>query len=265
MPLAKTPPDPPEDEYLKTLIALQESVRESHTHVLASSQALIEAHRSSLEQLAERLIEATERNARELHEAVREGKAEHVKVVVQPPAGADDALTKEQRLKQRQLVLAYNAFRTMLGRAPTSGAPGAAVVFMALRVNDQGQRDDHGDSIWIPYPAPFASVEDGWTLVAITTTNQTLRAPLHHHDLPVRVQVEHLRANLDISRLEIRDANDDPIYLGVVPATPTGNDERDRRKRHPGEAADPADPDDDAADEHLDRTTPTRELDREIR
>ncbi len=265
MPPAKTPPDSPQDEYLKTLITLQETVRESQTHVRQSSEALIEAHRSSLEQLAERLIEATERSAREIYEAVREGKPERLEVVLQPPAGGDDAISKEQRLRQRQLILTYNAFRTMLGRAPTSGAPGAAVVFMAVRVNDAGQRDDEGDSIVIPNPAPFAGVEDGWTLVAITSANQALRAALHHHDLPVRVPVDHLRANVDISRLEIRDANDDPIYLGVGPATETHNAERHRRKRQTGEAAEPVDRDDDAPDKHQERMTSSRELDREIR
>ena len=80
MPPAKTTPDQPEDAYLRTLIALQETVKESQTHVRESSEALIEAHRASLEQLAERLIEAMSKSA-----------AERIEVVVQPPApGADD-------------------------------------------------------------------------------------------------------------------------------------------------------------------------------
>jgi hypothetical protein len=256
MPPAKTPPDQPQDEYLKTLVALQETVKESQTHVLESSEALIEAHRASLEQLAERLIEA-----------MRGAAAERpIEVVVQPPPPAvDDQITREQRLRQRQLVLSYDAFRTMLGRAPTSGAPGAAVVFTAARVDDKGQRDPGGDSIVIPRPAPFAFVEDGWTLVAITTANQTLRAPLHRHDLPVTVQVEHLRADIDIGRLEIRDANDDPIYLGVGLATQTQNVERRRRMHHGGEGAAPVEEDDDPRQPDEGLTTSTRELDREIR
>jgi len=254
MPPAKTTPDQPEDAYLRTLIALQETVKESQTHVRESSEALIEAHRASLEQLAERLIEAMSKSA-----------AERIEVVVQPPApGGDDQITKEQRLKQRQLILSYNAFRTMLGRAPSSGAPGAAVVFTAVRVNSEGQRDPGGDSILIG-PAPFASVEDGWTLVATTTTNQTLRAPLHRDKLPSRVQVEHLRADIDIGRLEIRDANDDPIYLGIGPATQTDNVERQRRMHHSGEGAAHVEREDDAPHPQEDRTTSSRELDREIR
>lgn len=253
MPPAKTP-DQPQDEYLKTLIALQETVKESQTHVRESSEALIEAHRASLEQLAERLIEAMRRDAERA-----------IEVVVEQPPAADDQITREQRLRQRQLVLSYNAFRTMLGRAPTSGAPGAAVVFMAVRVNEQGQSDPCGDSIAIPRPAPFVSLEDGWTLVAITTANQTLRTPLHRGELSVRVQIEHLRADMDIARLEIRDANDDPLYLGIGPATQTHNAERERRKRHAAEGAPPAERDDDAPGLHEDLTTSTRELDREIR
>jgi hypothetical protein len=256
MPPAKTPPDQPQDEYLKTLVALQETVKESQTQVRESSEALIEAHLASLEQLAERLIEG-----------MRGAAAERpIEVIVQPPPPAvDDQITREQRLRQRQLVLSYDAFRTMLGRAPTSGSPGAAVVFMAMRVNDKGQRDACGDSIVIPRPAPFASVEDGWTLVAITTANQTLRAPLHRHDLPTTVQVKHLRADVDIGRLEIRDASDDPLYLGVGPATQTHNVERHRRMHQGGEAAAPVERGDDAPHPHEDLTTSTPELDREIR
>jgi hypothetical protein len=255
MPPAKTTPDQPQDEYLKTLIDLQETVRESQTHVRESSAALIEAHRESIEQLAERLIEA-----------MRGDVAERIEVVVQPPAPtANDQITKEQRLRQQQLVLSYDAFRTMLGRAPTSGAPGAAVVFMADRVNGEGERDADGDSISILRPAPFAFVEDGWTLVVITTANQTLRAPLHRHDLPARVQVEHLPGDIDISRLEIRDGNDDPLYLGVGPATQTHNALRHRRVRHDRDAAGPLEPDGDAppAQQALAGTT-ARENDREI-
>jgi hypothetical protein len=234
-------------EMLKTLVALQASAQASQQHVRESSEALIEANRSNLEQLAERVVEATERTARELADAMRERKPERVEVVLEQPARADDAVTREQRLRQRQLVLTYDAFRTMLGRAPTSGAPGAAAVFMAVRVNADGQRDDDADSILISGPAPFAVVEAGWTLVAITSTNQTLRAELERHGLPYRVQMEHLAARIDIRRLEIRDASDDPIYLGVGPATQTDNSERHRGAHRaatdqPGEGEDAQDP-----------------------
>ncbi len=187
----------------------------------AHLKTLIEAHQASLEQLGQRLIDAMSASS-EAMSASRWSSSHHA------PA-ADDQITQEQRLRQRQLILSYNAFRTMLGRAPTSGAPGAAVVFMAVRVNRKGQPDPRGDSIKIPGPAPFASLEDGWTLVAITTTDQTLRAALHRDDLPSTVQVEHLRAESDIGRLEIRNENDDPIYLGVGSATQTHNVERHRR------------------------------------
>jgi hypothetical protein len=152
----------------------------------------------------------------------------------------------------------------MLGRAPTSGAPGAAVVFMADRVRgNDGERD--GDSIVILRPAPFAFVEDGWTLVAITTTNQTLSASLSRQNLPATVPVEHLRADIDIARLEIRDANDTPLYLGVGPATQTQNALRHTRGRHGGGGHGPVEPDGDAPPADHAVTAPTfRENDREI-
>src|SRR5262249_33691203 len=201
---------------------------------------------ANIEQLAERLIEATQRTAQELSEAIREGRPERIVIEQAPPV--KDPITREQRLRQRQLVLTYDGWRTMLGRAPTSGAPGAAVVFMAIRVDDKNQPDEDGDSIRILVPAPFAVVEHGWTLAAITNTNPTLRADLEPHAPPFRVQVPHLAANVDIRRLEIRDGNDDPIYLGVGPATQTHNAARHRHKRHaaaegdePGEQGTPAD------------------------
>jgi hypothetical protein len=131
----------------------------------------------------------------------------------------------------------------MLGRAPTSGAPGAAAVFTAIRVDDKNQPDGDGDSIRILAPAPFAVAEHGWTLAAITNTNHTLRAELEPHAPPFRVQVPHLAADVDIRRLEIRDANDDPIYLGVGPATRTHNATRHKYPRHPAaEGAEPGEP-----------------------
>ena len=182
-----------------------------------------------------------------------------IELIVPPPAAAaDDQITKDQRLRQRELVLSYNAFRTMLGRAPTSGAPGAAVVFIATRVNYEGQPDARGNWINIEGPAPFAAVEDGWTLVVITTANQTLRAPLHHHGVPTPVQVKQLRAGVEIGRLQIRDENDDPIYLGVVPATQTHNVERHRRAQHAGEGAAPVEQGDDAPRRPRGRATADR-------
>jgi hypothetical protein len=245
MPPTKTPPESrtpparepePLQEMLKTLAALQESAQASRRDVLDSSGALIEANRVNLEQLAERLIEATQRTARELSEAIREGRPD--RIVIEQAAPGDDLITREQRLRQRQLVLSYDAWRTMLGRAPTSGAPGAAAVFTALRVDDKNQPDEDGDSIRILVPAPFAIVEHGWTLAAITSTNHTLRAKLEPHAPPFRVQVPHLAADVDIRRLEIRDANDAPLYLGVGPATQTRNAERHRRAKRTADEGD---------------------------
>jgi hypothetical protein len=218
---------------LKTLVALQESAQASRREVLDSSGALMEANRANIEQLAERLIEATQRTAQELSEAIREGRPE--RIVIEQAPRVEDPITREQRLRQRELILTYDAWRTMLGRAPTSGAPGAAVVFTAIRVDDKNQPDEDGDSIRILVPAPFAVVEHGWTLAAITNTNHTLRADLEPHAPPFRVQVPHLAADVDIRRLEIRDANDDPIYLGVGPATQTHNAARHRHKRYAAE------------------------------
>jgi hypothetical protein len=231
MPPAKPPNEPAEplQEVLKSLVALQEHAAASQDQMRESSEALIEANRSTLEVLTQRLIEATERSARELSEAMLRSRAEQVAVVVQPPA--EDTTTREQRLRQQQLVLSYNAFRTLLGRAPTSGSPGAAVVFMADRVNGAGGHDPDGDSIKILSPAPFPAVEDGWTLMVITTTGQALCAPLHRDEVPVRVPVEHLGANLDVARLEIRDHHDNPLYLGVGPATHTHNAREHRRRQ----------------------------------
>jgi hypothetical protein len=239
MPPTKTPPEPgspaqgepdPLQEVLKTLVALQESAQASRRDVLDSSGALMEANRANLEQLAERLIEATQRTAHELSEAIREGRPDRIVIEQAPPV--EDAVTREQRLRQRELVLTYDAWRTMLGRAPTSGAPGAAAVFTAIRVDDKNQPDEDGDSIRILAPAPFAVAQHGWSLTAITSTNHSLRAELEPHAPPFRVQVPHLAADVDIRRLEIRDANDNPIYLGVGPATQTHNAARYRHKRH---------------------------------
>jgi hypothetical protein len=252
MPPTKTPPgsgtqperEPePLQEMLKTLAALQESAQASRRDVLDSSGALMEANRANLEQLAERLIQATQRTAHELSEAIREGRPE--RIVIEQAAPIEDPITREQRLRQRELVLTYDAWRTMLGRAPTSGAPGAAAVFTALRVNEKYQPKEYGDSIRILDPAPFAVVEHGWTLVAITTTNKTLRAELKPCAPPFTVRVPHLAPDVDIRRLEIRDANDDPIYLGLGPATQTHNAARGRYARHAaaleGEESGPAD------------------------
>jgi hypothetical protein len=116
-------------------------------------------------------------------------------------------------------------------------------VFTAIRVDDKNQPDGDGDSIRILAPAPFAVAEHGWTLAAITNTNHTLRAELEPHAPPFRVQVPHLAADVDIRRLEIRDANDDPIYLGVGPATRTHNATRHKYPRHPAaEGAEPGEP-----------------------
>lgn len=275
MPPAKTPNEPAEPlhEVLKSLVALQEHAAASQEQMRESSEALIEANRSTLEVLTQRLIEATERSARELSQAMLKSRSEQLAVVVQPPA--EDATTREQRLRQQQLVLSYNAFRTMLGRAPTSGSPGAAVVFIADRVNGAGEPHSDGDSIKILGPAPFVSVEDGWTLVVITSAGQTLYAPMHRDKVPARVQVEHLSANLDVARLEIRDHDDNPLYLGLGPATQTHNARKHKRREIAGQAVEPDEAAATATDEDPDGaprvsyddgiSAPTPELDPGIR
>jgi hypothetical protein len=267
MPPAKTPPEQLHEAYLKALLALHEKAEASQEHMRESSEALLEANRSSLELLAERLIEVTERSARELSEVMLAKTRERVEVVIQP-ATTEDALTKEERLKQRQLVLTYNAFRTMLGRAPTSGGPGAAAVFLADRVDEDGVPDCRGESITILSPAPFTFTEDGWTLMAITNHNQTLRAPIHRHELPVRVQVPHLGGDVDVARLQIHDHSGDPIYLGLGRATQTRNAERHKRT-HDGNSSPPLQHNDDkgARDSHLqdDSADASAELDRGTR
>jgi hypothetical protein len=228
MPPAKTPNEPvePLHEVLKSLVALQEHAAASQEQMRESSEALIEANRSTLEVLTERLIEATQRSARELSEAMLKSRPEQVAVVVQPQA--EDATTRQQRLRQQQLVLTYNALRTMLGRTPGVGSTGAAVVFIAERVGgSSGTFDPGGDSIKI-LSAPFRVVEDTWTLVVITTTGQTLYAPMRGK---LQVQVGHLGADLDIRRLEIQDEAKTPLFLGVGPATQTHNARKYKRRQ----------------------------------
>src|SRR5215469_2333661 len=97
MPPIKTPPEsgsPPQplEEMLKTLVALQESAQASRREVLDSSGALMEANRANIEQLAERLIEATQRTAQELSEAIREGRPERIVIEQAPPV--EDPITR---------------------------------------------------------------------------------------------------------------------------------------------------------------------------
>ncbi|MGZ4248404.1 MAG: hypothetical protein ACXVUE_08880 [Solirubrobacteraceae bacterium] len=269
MPPAKRPNEPAEPlhEVLKSLVALQEHAAASQQQMRESSEALIEANRSTLEVLTQRLIDATGRSARDLSAAMLKSRSEQLAVVVQPPA--EDATTREQRLRQQQLVLTYNAFRTMLGRTPGTGSSGAAVVFMADRVDGAGKHDPDSDSIKILSPAPFRAVEDGWTLVLITTTGQTLYAPMHRDKVPARVQVEHLSGNLDVARLEIRDHDDNPLYLGLGPATQTHNARKHKRREIAGKAVEPADADmtdeDPRVSYHDGISAPTPELDPGIR
>jgi hypothetical protein len=154
-------------------------------------------------------------------------RTEQFAVVVQQQA--DDATTRQQRLRQQQVVLTYNALRTMLGRTPGIGSTGAAVVFMADRVERSGNPRPDGDSIMIGPNAPFRAVEDGWKLVVITTTGQTLPTAPIYLDKPVHV--DNLGANVDVARLEIRDQDDTPLYLGVGPATQTDNAREDKRRQ----------------------------------
>jgi hypothetical protein len=225
MPPEKTSPDPLQDSYLEALRKLREQTEASQRLMQESSDALLETNRSSLEQLAERLIEASNRSAQELSEILLARTREYHEVVIQPPSvSAQDATNKE-------LLLTYNVFRTMLGRAPTAFAAGAASVFIAERVDGQGNRDDDGDSIKIFSPAPFAGTEDNWTLVALTTDNKTLSASLYAHELPVIAQVPHLASDIDILRLEILDKNGDPVFLGLGPAVQTRNAQRHKYQR----------------------------------
>ena len=222
-PSADRPRDDVHGAYLEALRALQARAERSEEQLHESSRALLETNRSSLEQLARELIAVTEHGTHELAEVLLARSRERLDVSIQQQPPAEDPTTREQRLRQRELVLSYNGLRTMLGRAPTSGAPGAAVVFQAQRVTERGDPDPEGESILILGPAPFAAVEGGWTLVATTTQGQTLPAQLHQHDIPLRVQVPHLTAEIDIGRLEIRDQNGDPIFLGVGPVLQTDN------------------------------------------
>jgi len=122
-----------------------------------------------------------------------------------------DQFDAGERLKQRELVLTYDAWRTMLGR------PGAASVFQAER-----GYSEEGEPVLHINAGPFDEVGRGWTLVVTLDNGKTLRA-----DLPeggrgrVRVALPRLDPEGQIRRLEIVDERGYPLYLGLGAALQT--------------------------------------------
>ena len=142
-------------------------------------------------------------------------------VLVTPPvAEVIGEFTADERLAQRELALAYDAWRTLLGRQ------GAAVVFLADRVGDKAERDRRGKSVLIRY-APFASTNADWNLVAtIVGVADPVQVRLRDEALPVVVAIPPLKAEQDLARLEIHDLHGRPRYVGLGPALQTHRQER---------------------------------------
>ncbi len=158
--------------------------------------------------------------SRKLVESVRERRDDAFTPA--PVAEVLDEFGAEERLAQRELALAYDAWRTLLGRS------GAFAVFLAERVGEKHEPNAEGNFLLIR-SAPFAGTNAGWTLVAhIAGLADPVHERLPDEGLPVVVAVPHLRADQDLTRLEIRDRNGRPRYVGVGPALQTNNQERDR-------------------------------------
>jgi hypothetical protein len=132
----------------------------------------------------------------------------------------------EERLAQRELALTYDAWQTLMAR------PRAASVFVAERVDKEQKRSAGGEYVMIT-AAPFAASKADWTLVAHIAG---LADPVQHQmpdgSLPVPVLVPHLTPERDLTRLEIRDRQGRPRYLGVGPALQTNNQARPRERVH---------------------------------
>jgi hypothetical protein len=152
-------------------------------------------------------VEEAERRSREALGAFRERRPDGPRLPqIVSVAEEFDAV---ERLEQRGLVLTYNAWRTMLGRAQ------AASVFQATR----GFGEDDEPNVIRIHAAPFDETGRGWTLALTLDTGKVLRAELLEGDRPpCTVQVSGLRREMTIRRLEIRDERGNPLYLGLGPA-----------------------------------------------
>jgi Putative mono-oxygenase ydhR len=112
----------------------------------------------------------------------------------------------------RELIFTYDAWRTLLGRAE------AASVFVAER----GFGEDGEPNVIRIHVVRSEEVGDGWTLVLTLDDDTVLRADLSAHgEPPFTVRVPGLSQGMVIRRLEIRDRQGRPRYVGVRPAIQT--------------------------------------------
>ena len=144
-----------------------------------------------------------ELRSREALDAVRAVRPEAA--VIPAPVTVPGESDAAERLEQRELVLTYMAWLTMLARA------GDAWVFQA----EPGFDEEAGPVIHI-HSGPFDQIGSGWTLVATLDNGKTLQTRLTEGQRGrVRVGVPGLDPKSQIRRLEIRDALNHPLYLGL--------------------------------------------------
>ena len=224
MPPAKTPNEPAEPLHevpevagraARDAAASQEQMRES-------SEALIEANRSTLETLTERSHRGDRAERREVAGDAQEPLGTARRGGPPPPT------TQINEGTASAAASSWCSPTTRFGRCsaghPASGLAGAAVgVHGRPGQRRRPARRTAATRSRSCSPAPFAAVEDGWTLVVITTAGQTLYAPLSpRRAVPVKVQSICAPTSTSAAwRSGTHD--DDPLYLGVGPATQTHN------------------------------------------
>ncbi|HEY4830522.1 MAG TPA: hypothetical protein VIH85_27395 [Solirubrobacteraceae bacterium] len=163
-------------------------------------------------QAREAAAAAAERHSEEALAAFRARRADTPRLPVM--ASVADDYDAAERLEQRELVLTYDAWRTMLGRT------GTASMFQADR---EFGDDDDPDKIWI-LAGHFEETGRGWTLVVTTEDGKVAEADVPAGERPPRVVVPvSLPRVSQIRRLEIRDGRGYPLYLGLGPALQTQN------------------------------------------
>jgi hypothetical protein len=150
-----------------------------------------------------------ERQSQEALAAFRARRADTPRLPV--VVSVADEYDSAERLEQRELVLTYNAWRTMLGRA------GAASVFQAVR-----GFDEDGETAIHIQAGPFDEIGNGWTIVATLDNGKTFRADLTEDGRGrVKARIPGLDPERQMRRLEIRDERGNPLYLGLGHALET--------------------------------------------
>jgi hypothetical protein len=196
-------------ELVKAVTALADRALEES----AEARELAREDRATIYRLIEENVQAreaaaaeAERQSQEALAAFRARRADTPRLPVMASV-ADDYDTAE-RFEQRELVLSYDAWRTMLGRT------GAASVFQAERVFE----GEKSGEILI-YASPFTATGRGWTLAVSTTDGKSYEVDLPENEPSpgLRVPVPVPPGSV-IGRLEIRDGRGYPLYLGLGPA-----------------------------------------------